>query len=373
MQIQINSKSAYAPIRYEATRPFASQMGKRFIAASRQGEKQRLAFIRNELFHTLRKEVEKLPVNGPGPVQSEMLNTQIFGEFQASGKVIFDVARPLAKNLLLSDAESIPCSELEFPFPSFYLHFGTESGLADEGLGIEGAFVVNYDDRFTIDLVPTGFGQAQYFALRAGEVLIGAPIDTSDGSKPILQALEDSIDAVLEKNAKTFLEIEAVEAQLLERYGEIVKVPMSVERLDGKRDILRKALGLVVNTLFYLMAEPDDTIEDWESAAPLDALVALETAQKLGTKKTVENSLFKAGYIKVRHVGRKFANSVSARAVEHASGIGKSVSTHIRRGHFRRQAYGQDHAFRKTIFVAPVVVNAEKGELLQGRIYDVRL
>ena len=372
MQVKINSQSLYAPLRYEATRPFAAQLGKRFIAASRQGERQRQAFVFGELLGLVRKEVERHPVDGPGPTQSEMVTVQAFAEFQAQGKIIFDVAKPLATNLLLTDAEAIPCSELIFPAPCFYLHFGTECGLTDEGFDIEGAFVTKFNDRLAIDLVRHGFGQARYFELPMGELLVGVSIDVTDGSKPILQALDDSITAILDQNAKSFAAIADQEAKLAEQYGEIITVPAAMERLDGKRNILRKALGLIVNTLFYLMAEPEDVAEDWGRDTPTDAVNALALAAKHNTKKTIKNTLLKAGYVKVRYVGNQFAESVSARAVDHAIGAGKSLATHIRRGHFRRQAYGQQLALRKTIFVAPVVVNADKGEPVHGRIYDVQ-
>lgn len=373
MQIKINQKSAYAPLRYEATRPFANQLGKRYIASSRQGEKQRLLFVSSELIHLVRKEVERHPVNDPGPTQNEAVTIQIFGEFQANGKIIFDVATLLSQNLLLTDAESIPCSELVFPAPCFYLHFGANCGLTDDGLDIEGAFIAKYKDRLIVDLVSNGFGQADYFSLPMREILIGVPIDISHGSKSILQALDDSITAVVEQRAQSLAEIAALEARLTQQYGQIIKVPSSIERLDEKRYILRKTLGLIVNTLFYLMAEPEDIADGWGRDTPIDAVDAISTAEKHGTKKTIENTLLKSGYVKVRYVGHKFVQSVSARAVEKIMGTGgKTLTTHIRRGHFRRQAYGQQLMLRKTIFVAPVVVNNDKGELVQGRIYDVQ-
>ncbi len=372
MKILINTQSVYAPIRYEATRPFAAQLGKRFIAAARLGESQRKSFVFNELFDHVRKAVEYYPTEGPGPTQSELTNVQTFGEFQANGKIIFDVAKPLASNLLLTDAESIPCSELEFPVPCFYLHFGTNCDLVDDGFGIEGAFVTKNKERLIIDLVRDGFGQENYFTLPMGEMLVSVPIDMTNGSKSILNALNDSITEVIDQRAKSFADVADLELKLLEEHGEVIKVPVAVEFLQDKRDILRKALGLIVNTLFYLMAEPDDVNNGWGSDTPIEAVNALALASKVGTKKTIENTLSKSGYVKVKYVGDKFTESVSAQSVAHALRDGKTLATHIRRGHFRRQAYGQHFALRKTIFVAPCVVNSGDGELLQGRIYDVR-
>lgn len=41
MQIKINKRSAYAPIRYEASRPYAVGIGKAFVDAAKKGEKRR--------------------------------------------------------------------------------------------------------------------------------------------------------------------------------------------------------------------------------------------------------------------------------------------------------------------------------------------
>jgi len=371
MHIKINNRSVYAPIRYEATRPYSIPFGKLFISNFRQGEQQHTLFL-NKLIDLLRVAVNKLGhVDGPGPVQSEIVNVQVFGHFQANGKIIFDVAKPLTQSLLLTDTEEIPCCELIFPTDSFYLHFGSGTGLLDDGLEIQGAFVTLLPKLLLVDLVPCTFGQAGFFSQPLGEPLIGISVDISDGTKTVAQALIDTINEVLLKNAQVFAEMDKLEAELTEQYGEVVKVPAPVEQLAGKGPLLKKGLSLVVNTLFYLSAEPDDSIESWGQDTPSEALSSLAVVEKQGTKKTIENTLIKAGYVKVRYVGGRFAASQEAREIGESVSTGRVLITHIRRGHFRRQAYGQERALRKTIFVAPVVVNARNGEEIPGRIYDV--
>lgn len=372
MQIKINKRSAYAPIRYEATRPYAVPIGKAFLAQRRRGEDARMAFVGRQLLPLLRTAVAKLGrEQGPGPVQSEILTTQVFGMYLDGGKVIYDLSKTLTQTLLITDAEDIPCGELTFPASSFYLHFGSDSGLSDDGFNIEGAFVTRMDDRMTIDLAPQGFGQSHFLSLPMGESLVGAPILLNDPLKPISRALADSIVNVLSINAKMFGQIAEMERQLERQYGQVVKVPSPVQRLAEKGPLLQKALGLIVNAMFYLAAEPDDVTNDWGRDTPKEALDTLQATDKPGAIKTIENTLLNAGYSKVRYVGRKFAQSLAAQHIQEATASGRTLATHFRRGHFRRQPYGPERTLRKTIFVAPVVVNVGNSGEVQGRIYSV--
>jgi len=160
------------------------------------------------------------------------------------------------------------------------------------------------------------------------------------------------------------------EAWLEAQYGQIVKAPSPVESLDKHLPLIRKALGLILNTLFYLSAEPEDVIEQWSQDVPGEALETIRTTDKTGTRNTIENTLKKAGYTKVRYIGHMFTASKTGNDFKDAVSEGHTIATHFRRGHFRRQPHGPQRSLRKTIFVAPVLVNAGKGEPA-GRVYEV--
>lgn len=372
MQIKINKRSAYAPIRYEATRPFAVRIGRAFVAEQKRGEAARTAFVRGPLLPLLRNAATKIGrEQGPGPIQSEIVNVQIFGMYLDAGKVIFDLSKDLTQTLLMTDAEDIPCGELTFPADSFYLHFGSESGLSDEGLSIEGAFVTKWSHRMTVDLVTEGFGKAHFLSLPSGESCIGAPIGLDSPSKTVAQALSESVANLMEVNAKTLEQMAEVERQLERKYGQVVKIPSVHQRLTEKEPLIRRALSLIVNAMFYLAAEPEDIEDDWGRDTPTEFVNALNSATAAATVKTIQNTLLKAGYSKVRFVGKKFSDSVAARQIRDATLGGRVLSAHFRRGHFRRQPFGPERTLRKTIFIAPVVVNAESGGEPKGRIYVV--
>lgn len=190
--------------------------------------------------------------------------------------------------------------------------------------------------------------------------------------KSVSQSLQDSISEVLAQNAEVWKQVRDVELQLEAQYGEVVRVPSPVEDLAEQRPLLEKVLGLVVNTMFYLSAEPEDVVSDWGRDTPGEVVDALDKASKPGEIKTFENTLRKAGYSKVNFVGRTFERSTASGYIQEAAETGRLVATHFRRGHFRRQAYGPERTLRKTIFVAPVLVNPGRDMEPQGRIYAVK-
>lgn len=373
MQIKINKRSAYAPIRYEATRPYAVALGKTYSTECQKGEAARMQFVGGKLLQLLKAGVSKMgQENGPGPVQAESVNVQVFGGYCNGGKVIFDVSKILTQTLMHTDAEDIPCGELIFPANSFYLHFGPDTGLMDDGFNIEGAFVIRYKDRMAVDLVAQGFGQLHFLSLPMGESTTGVHVKLDDPEMPVTRALDEAIVEITEKNAQMLAQIAQLERQLEQQYGQVVKVPSRADSLATKAQLLHKALALIVNTMFYLAAEPDDIEDDWERGTPSEALEALRIATKANTIKNLESTLRNARYTKVRFVGRKFAQSVSGLQIQQAQDSGRKLATHFRRGHFRRQHYGPERALLKRIFVAPVVVNADASSDPAGRIYDVR-
>jgi hypothetical protein len=371
-KIKIRRQSRYAPIRYEATRDYAGRLGKRFTAEAQKGDQARLAFVKKQLLPLIKLEVEKYGhQDGPGPIQAELVNIQIYAGFQSRGRVIFDVHKRLSKSLLVTDSADIPCEALSFPHDAFYLHFGSGTGLIDTGMEIEGAFIQYSPEQrlMMIDLAPVGaFAVGQFWRLPMGDALTGVSVHLDRDDESISQALDRSIDDVIAQNVAALEQYAELERKLTEQYGQVVKVPSRAQNLADKRPLLHQALQLVVNTLFYLSAIPEDIREDWENDVPQAQRDQL-SAEKLGTRKATENFLANQGYVKVKMVGQQYADSANAIAVSDEIGSGRSVSMHLRRGHFRNQPYGPKHSLRKTVFIAPIVVNPGKGEAA-GRIYE---
>lgn len=312
-----------------------------------------------------------LPMAGPGPLQQDLLNVQIFGAYMDAGRTIYDVEPALAKTLTITDANTIPCGEIPLPAQSLYLHFGDESTLhEDDGTAIEGAFVDNIEGNLSVSIVRRGFGSEDFMYLRNGEPMDGVTISLQNPQLPLEAALSQAIRTTVEANSAMLAQIATIQQQLEAQYGQAIRIPSPVEDLSSKEPLFLRALNLIINCLFYLAAEPDDVHLDWELDIPPGVRLKLAEATKPGAIKTLENTLKNAGYSKVRFLGQKFARSALGIAIERSALAGKTLSTHFRRGHFRRQPYGPESSLRKTIFVAPTMVNADKGEPL-GRIYSV--
>lgn len=372
-QVGISRSSRYAPIRYEATRPYAKRIGKMFAAEARKGEAERLAFVSDRLFRLIDGEINRLGYpSGPGPTQGEIGNVQIYGEYQDGGRIIFDVRKELSKSLLVTDCREISCDSIVFPARSFYLHFGPGTGLVENGMMIEGAFVQDCPEEkaLLVDLVAAGaFAVEEFWRLPMGEQLTGIRVDLSQPEMSISAALDSSIDIIIGNNNKFLQQTAEIERELSVQYGRPIRVPSPVENIADKRELLHSAMQLVINTLFFLSAEPRDVQEDWEASVPAKLLEKLQSP-KQGIRISTEKKLLNSGYVKVRFVGRDYAGTLEGKAVAAAMGPGRTMPTHLRRGHFRSQPYGPERALRKTVFIAPVVVNPGKGET-PGRIYEV--
>lgn len=371
--VKIEHTSVYAPVRFEATRPFALRLG-RFIATRfTPDDAARVKFLNDELAPTLLREIEALGhQDGPGPWQAETSNLQTFAAFCHANRIVFDLHSTLSNALLNTDIAEIPCIAFSMPYESVYVHFGSGSGLEDQGKEIEGAFITLYSfqsmRRLLVDLVPRDtFTFREFWIMRMGEQLISVNIQLSD-HMTMIEALHNSIAGTIKQNQEIMAAAEKAEHEIFETHGEIVKVPWRGERLAEYQPLLERALMLVVNAMFYLAAVPEDSCEDWEADTP-STLRELIDSPKLGAKRTGEATAETRGYIKVNYVGRKFALSQASASIDDQAN-GMKLSPHMRRGHFRHQRHGIGNLQIKLIFIAPVVVNAELGDL-PGRIYDV--
>jgi len=369
-----SASSRYAPLRYEATRPFALRLGTRFMLHARQGVKERLRFLQRDLLPDIRRELNQLGTQrGPGPGQAEISNTQVFGYYHGAGKIIFDFHKSLTSALLETDVESIPLSAITAPADSVYLHFGAGTGLALEDDTIEGAFVTwtrypGEEPRMIVDFVSAGQFADPYFWLREeGEPMTGCSIVLSDPSRGVIQALEASTAEIIERNREVLAGLKETERQLAEQYGEVVSIPSPITRLGQNLPLLKQGLALVVNCLLYLGVAPEDREDGWSDTADPHLVEQAKSGLKPGTRKTAERTLANQGYIKVKFIGHQFASSTEGQEFGQS---GRTVATHFRRGHFRNQPYGPERSMRKVIFIPPVVVNPGQGEA-PGRIYEV--
>lgn len=101
-----------------------------------------------------------------------------------------------------------------------------------------------------------------------GESTTGVHVKLDDPAQFVTRALDEAIAEIAEKNVQMLAQITQLERQLEQQYGQAVKVPSRADGLAAKAQLLQKRPLLVVNTMFYLAAEPDDIEDDWERGTP---------------------------------------------------------------------------------------------------------
>lgn len=374
MQVKINQNSAYAPIRYEATRPYASRLGKQWLARLKTpGSRD---FYEKRFPSLVSAELDKLgTVGGPGPYVTECTNVTMFGLFESAGKVIYDVSEVLTSALSVTDLGDLPCGAVPSPRRSFYIHFGaTEvAGTTAHGSFVEGAFVQCIETRsqkaLMVSLIPRGWGKRDFYKTWDGECPDGTLLNLNDANKPVAEELHDRLQATYAQHRAMLAEVDKVAPDLRGYVASISpKQPPQLAFEDAERE-MRQAFSVVISAMFYIQAEPQDVQTAWSRDVPPDALQTLRSATTKGKAQQIEASLTKAGYTKVKRVGTRFAQSVAAQDVRDAISTGRTLRTHLRDGYYKLQHHGPERSLRKVIYVAPVVVNAGKGDELQGRIY----
>ena len=91
----------------------------------------------------------------------------------------------------------------------------------------------------------------------------------------------------------------------------------------------------------------------------------LKFAKTAKEQKKLDEKIEQLGFTKIKYVGQSFKCN-NKNLFENSS-----IQSHWRRGHWRNQKYGERLMLKKTIWIMPTIVNHEKGQPLQGHIYDL--
>lgn len=108
----------------------------------------------------------------------------------------------------------------------------------------------------------------------------------------------------------------------------------------------------------------------------LARILVVVLATKNVVKRTKENKLAKLGIGKKHRNRFAYTTTVSMpydmpNDPDHPP-TGAKVAPHLRRGHIRRQHYGAGNAQEKTIWIAPIFVNADPAFVASRKAYFVR-
>lgn len=291
----------------------------------------------------------------------------LVGQYLGNGKQIFDLADALVEVLNHTDVKDATLEGLALPYEALYMRFGKQDQIRvpyEDGPGdpdpweyFEGAFVArarwtappHESHRIVIGLT-TVLGNG------AGRTVPGYIIDfhPAEQALPALEAIEAAIER---RKSEISKEVdhgsENEKALALHRQS----------RWDETAYLLRQALPLVLNGLFYLESlettppaqpgrdTPADMCTSWGNATP-------------ARRQKLKSNLTREGYAVVHLVGQ----DVEPMGVHTPHG---AVSPHWRRGHWRMQAYGEKHTLRKRIRIAPQFINPHHAspDEVPGHIY----
>lgn len=294
----------------------------------------------------------------------------LIGQYLGNGNQIFDLADPLVESLNHTDVKDATLEGLQLPYEAFYMRFGkqpsmrlpfrTEPDAQDESDPWEyfdGAFVA----RTRWPDPPLGrhrivFGLTTVLGNGVGRQVPGLIFDFQP-EELLLPALE------------------AIEVSLKRRVSEIIKsaeggsantvaiAGYQRARYEESADLMRQAMPLVLNGLFYLesLEGKFDTRPGRDASSEWTVRWANSPPAK---RHKLQSRLTSEGYTVVHLVGQELG-SVGPAAARGAS------TPHWRRGHWRMQPYGEGRSLRKRIRIAAQFINPHQAPTIDvpGHIY----
>jgi hypothetical protein len=221
------------------------------------------------------------------------------------GSQTFQIGVNLSEELSRTDIDEVRCSDMQGPYPYFYLRFEGLEGTEPNGSPIDGFMVVILDDKRGgrgIRITPMTANPPDM--LEPGSMFTGMDIAFNDPDEPVVKAITDRLREKALGQPPT--PDESVE--MLGRYEDIRALADSA--LDNLEQRMDGWLRLVVNALLYIDTCGQSGERVWPPEAPAD-LVTKATGGGPGAKKA-EQRLVAQGFTRlVRHeIARDAADSV---------------------------------------------------------------
>jgi hypothetical protein len=302
------------------------------------------------------------------------------GAFTAYGRNVFLLSTDLADMLGQTDLQGVRAGDIRMPFPAFHVSFGEAftGSLPGPPNQIDGAYLSEIDTgRFQVLVTSRRLDARPDRADRwpfSRDLYYYAPLDTTASDQTFDELIARAVE---EKEIPVEPElIEPDDDSVLDLGDRLVTVQdvrheTQAEHAHYMREGLSafgRALSLAVNAVCYLNAVEDQKgiVPGYPDDAPPD-LVEAVTTERRSTRKDATAKLLDRGFMRVYLTGRSVRLSG-----DEGEGTGREVSTHWRRGHWRRQPVGPQRSQRRLTWVRPALVRADKGEATAGHVYRVR-
>lgn len=305
--------------------------------------------------------------------------------WMAAGRQIYDLPPALVERFRETDVDDVPLAMLKFPYDGLYLYWGPQPDMELEpGWLVDGAYVMTGVPGVLQLVVTTApvdpaagtwwpvIGEPYYFQAFEADTLamdVGSAVDT---------VLAKELAELRDRAAKPAMDIDPLLHEMVAN-GDVdpAQAPLHIQdvsartasqemdRLSRRHGIYVASLKLVVNGLCYLTAYPNDSAAEYPAGAP-EGLVKAATSTDFKTAKGARGRLAELGYLPVHLCGQELLRH----PLPHQAGD-RHMRTHWRRGHWRRQVYGEGRALRKLIWVMPMVVGASDDAEPLGHLYLV--
>jgi hypothetical protein len=319
----------------------------------------------------------KMPVSlrpsRPTPVIGNVMAPAMHvGKFHVCGRQIYDISPRMLKVLASADYAEVPASMLVLPFPSIYLHFGSQE-FTIKGAPFEGALVSLEQGIFEVMLVTTPTAGWQQGNMVTHPILyLYLPLDLRDVD--VDTPLGEVVKAAVAKERKDLSEA----ARLPETTENIDGVTLIDRRASGsKQDLenfeigigsLDAAMNLVVNTIIYITSYREHVSTRWSENTPENIARVADGAGRPKQVVQAKAKIIEGGYYRTHFVGERSEHGEDENTFRTGNGV---VAPHWRRAHWRMQVCGVGRLDRKLLLVPRVLVNANQlaeDAVLPGRV-----
>lgn len=354
-RISPSSYSAYAPLRYEVTRPFVPYLSAKFAASYFPSKLQRSNFFFKEILPEIFEAAAKSKVDPHDTsIELEIDNLKAYTEFLISGRIIYDFHKELSSQLASTQLEGSSLTSLIKPYEAFYLHFGDVEWPGNTVSNVEGAFVSWGNpseelDYLTIHVIKKRqFSNALFWQSPENEVTEHFSInvsDTPDGIKDQFAEIGNRW-----RRSATSLGYDNV---------------LASDEVDQTLSHMQAVFTLVVNCLLYLSATAK-RLSEAESIADLSRQEGAHSRESESpSQEAIGDALSNQDYLKVNLISSEFVHHQGKHFV---TGTNHKKAAHERKGHYRNQRHGPKLSLTKVVFINPTKIHSES-DVLPGRIY----
>lgn len=301
--------------------------------------------------------------------------------------IAFDAA--LASALANTDINDVPWDEVRLPFDHFHLSWGTALGstyrIQDREYCVDGVYVQRLEGNSFV--YPKGSMLLDFTSRRlsppyvpGGERSHGSILADPVDCFALAPSPGETIGTAIEKGISVFERHCASLDEGLPNAVEELAIAWSMkprrpgpftparDRFDRGRERILPALPLVFNCLFYLTQRPEDVREEFSKPVPKEMMARLTSAPSEWSRERRRQRMADHGYHRIKFV----VNPVIQGQQQGLELVpGKTLATHLRRGHWARQPYGEGQKLRRYIWRMPVMVNADAGAISTGVVHDV--